>query len=592
MFSRIRTVFGHRYILSGIIFSALILTLPSLWNGICCDDYFIRGTVLQQENIPGTPASAWDAFAFVKVDPEIIRRGRETGLYPWWMPDEFQMAFWRPLACLTHWLDFRFFAEFPWLMHFHNILWYALLAYVVTLAFRRFIPVSWVAGLAAFMYVADEARGVGVGWLAGRSAILATILGLLVLLAHDRWRRSRWKPGAVLAFVLLAVGLFTAEATLSICAYLLSYALFLDKGKYRVRIGALLPYGAVVVLWRIFYNHLGYGVINSGLYIDPGQDPGHFIIEGTGRLIMLLYTQFAFPDAGLWTFTQPLWSFFCFVFAVMVMGLITWILWPVIRGDRTARFFAFGLLFSALPMCTTLPAGRLLFFVGFGGMGLVAVFLATVFEKRKELLSVRPYTAKGLAVLFTVIHLILSPLLLPPAMFFPYFMGRPNILAAKTVPEPLSPDERFVFVNVPSSLMIGYLPYIREVLGYSVPIKKWLLSADFSSLEVFRNDDSTLTIKPENGFFKSPWAQTFCNTRIPVKAGFERKLPGLSVRVPAVTEDGRPAEVRYEFSVPLEDRSLRWLIWSAEGFVPFSLPAPGETVYVKRLPLLWWLKFS
>ena len=61
-------------------------------------------------------------------------------------------------------------------MHLHSILWYAVLGSVVALAFRRFITVPWVAGLATFMYVADETRAIGVGWLARRSTILATII--------------------------------------------------------------------------------------------------------------------------------------------------------------------------------------------------------------------------------------------------------------------------------------------------------------------------------------------------------------------------------------------------------------------------------
>jgi len=176
---------------------------------------------------------------------------------------------------------------------------------------------------------------------------------------------------------------------------------------------------------------------------------------------------------------------------------------------------------------------------------------------------------------FVVIHLILSPILLPPAQLFTYYMGRANILAANSVPEPLAENERLVFVNVPSSLRMTYLPYIRESLGYSVPAKKWLLSADFSSLEIHRIDNRTLTIKPENGFFASPWAQTFYNIGIPVKKGFVRELPGLTATVSIVTDDGRPAEVRYEFSVPLEDKSLRWLTWTSEGFAAFLLPSPG-----------------
>jgi len=308
-------------------------------------------------------------------------------------------------------------------MHLHSILWYALLGCVIALAYRRFISTPWVAGLAAFMYVADEARAVGVGWLAGRSHILAAIIGILVLLAHDRWRRNNWKPGAVFAVFWLGLGLFTSESTLSICAYLFSYAMFIDRGRLAVRMATLIPYGIIVVLWRLLYNSLGYNVINSGLYLNPSQDLGRFMIVAPQRLIMLMYAQFAIPDSVLWNFTTPFWSVVCLVIATIALSFIAWVIWPIIRTNRIAQFFTLGMILSALPSCTTLPAGRLLFFIGFGGMGLIALFLANVFENQKEILSERPYSAKRLGVLFVVIHLILSPILLPPAQLFYLLYG-------------------------------------------------------------------------------------------------------------------------------------------------------------------------
>ena len=63
---------------------------------------------------------------------------------------------------------------------------------------------------------------------------------------------------------------------------------------------------------------------------------------------------------------------------------------------------------------------------------------------------------------------------------------------------------------------------------------------------------------------------------------------GFSVTVTALTDDGLPAEMRYVFNKPLKDRSLKWLTWSDDGFIPFVLPAVGETVRLNQLSLLWW----
>ena len=59
------------------------------------------------------------------------------------------------------------------------------------------------------------------------------------------------------------------------------------------------------------------------------------------------------------------------------------------------------------------------------------------------------------------------------------------------------------------------------------------------------------------------------------------ELTGMTVTVTALTEDGRPAEAAFRFSVPLEDTSLRWLNWKDDMFQPFAPPAVGETVVLR-----------
>lgn len=58
------------------------------------------------------------------------------------------------------------------------------------------------------------------------------------------------------------------------------------------------------------------------------------------------------------------------------------------------------------------------------------------------------------------------------------------------------------------------------------------------------------------------------------------ELTAVTVEVIALTDDGRPAEVAFSFSVPLEDPSLRWLAVTTDGYIPFTVPAVGETVLV------------
>jgi len=64
----------------------------------------------------------------------------------------------------------------------------------------------------------------------------------------------------------------------------------------------------------------------------------------------------------------------------------------------------------------------------------------------------------------------------------------------------------------------------------------------------------------------------------PTSLGDGRELTGVSVEVTALTRDGRPGEATFRFERALEHPAFRWLQWNDGRYVPFPLPAVGETV--------------
>jgi hypothetical protein len=65
--------------------------------------------------------------------------------------------------------------------------------------------------------------------------------------------------------------------------------------------------------------------------------------------------------------------------------------------------------------------------------------------------------------------------------------------------------------------------------------------------------------------------------------GWRAELPEVSVDLLSVDSDGFPSEVRFDFTVPLEDASLHWLQWNWRptgfgSYSPFPIPALGETI--------------
>ena len=180
---------------------ALLLLLPALRLGLQADDYFVRMVALGCPGLPDMEISPLDCFSFADGVPEHNRLKLEQDLLPWWVHETASVSFFRPLSALTHCFDFRFLEPAWWLMHLHSLLWYALLCVAAGFLYRRMIPLAWVAGLAALFFALDDAHGIPAAWLSNRNAVMTTLSGVLVLIAHDAWRRGHWRPGAPLAWL-------------------------------------------------------------------------------------------------------------------------------------------------------------------------------------------------------------------------------------------------------------------------------------------------------------------------------------------------------------------------------------------------------
>lgn len=569
---------------------ALVLTLPSLWTGLVADDHFRQMVML---GFPGFPELACSPLLGLDViadgDPARTLRLMEIGELPWWTLPELRIAAFRPLSALSLWLDYRLWPALPALMHAHNLLWFGPLAAAATVLYRRLMGPTVVAGLAALLYVVDDARGLAVAWVNTRYALMTALFGLLALLAHDRWRRDGWRSGALWGPLCLALSLLSGEAGIAIGAYLLAYALCLDRGTWRQRLVSLLPYGAVVLLWRLIYVVLDYGARGSGMYLDPLREPLPFLAALVERGPILLMGQWGLPPSDVSTLLLPPEARFLWLFALVFVALVALLMVPLLRRDRTARFWALGMVLALLPICGTDPMDRLLFFVGLGAMGLLAQFFRHLAKSPKRPLLVWAWRGPALvlAAFFVLVHLVLAPLLLPVRAFFqPMLIELSHAQVARDAPlDSAIAEQDLVFVNPPSALFPMYLAFDRSMSNQPAPAHVRSLASGSVPLAVTRIDERTLQIRPEGGFITGPIEHAYRSADEPMALGHKVELTGLTIEVTALTDDGRPAEVTFRFAVPLEDESLRWLEYDdEEGYVPYRPPAVGET---EQMQAVW-----
>jgi hypothetical protein len=573
---------GRSRVVAGLVLLGVLLAAPSLVTGLVADDRLHALLLRSQPGIAGLSPHSLDLFHFAKGDAAVAERLMNHGVFPWWTDRHVVLAFLRPLAAATHWLDHRLWPERPLLMHLQSLLWLGLLLALAARVYLRFAPTRAAALLALLLLVVDDAHAPAVGWIANRSLLIALVFTLLSLLAHDRSRR-RQGEGSWLGPTLLAAGLLAGEAALSGVAYLVSYALFLDERPLRSRLSSLLGYGLVIVVWRMAYQQLGYGAAGSGVYIDPASEPLAFARAALTRLPVLFLSSFALPWSDLW----DVFPLFATELRPIVLGLalatgatLAVLLRPLLQSSRSARFWAAGCGLSLLPCAATFPHDRLLLGTTIGTMGLLSeLFLGAGSPKRR---------VEGVALAsFGIVHLFLAPVLLPFRSATVAHLDALLWRADETISRSAALSRQtLVLMNPPVAPFGSYFPIYREAAHLPRPDRFLWLATGVSELQIRCLDSRTLSIRPSLGYLSDSSQLMLRSLSRPFHLGEKVILDEAAFEIVELTADGRPAQVLVRFVRELGDPRLVFMRWGTHGYVPFRVPPPGQSVVLPRVDLI------
>jgi hypothetical protein len=569
------------------IAASLLLASPSLASGLGMDDYFHR-ILLQGMSVPGLHERRFDLFAFANGDAVLGRAQQDLGILAWWADPAVKLAYLRPISSATHVLDYALWPDRPVLMHVQNLVWLGLSLVLLQRLYRR-LETPWIACLALLLYGIDDAHGFAISWIANRNAMVALVFGLCVLLLHDGWRRERRRWSAVASPVMLVVALLSGESALAVCAYLFSYALFVDPAGRKSAIYSLAPYAAIVVVWRLVYTSLGYGAEGSGLSIDPAGDPAAFAAAIAERLPVLLTAGFAFPPSEGWVLYPMIADWVPALAAgwvLLIVAALAALFWPLLVADRNARFWALGALLGSLPACAQVPHDRLLFWTGIGAAGLLARFFVFVLRREPAVYGSaarRRFSLIAAGVLFAV-HVPFAAGALPLRAQAMADVAEVMERAAKNVPDaPDVENKSVVLVNPPGDAIPIYLQLERIATGRHAPAHMRWLATGASAVTVERLDERRLRVTPADGFLSWESERMQRSLDRPMPIGHEVRLSDMTIRVLRHTPDRRPAEVEVTFAEPLESPSLLWFEWTAAGFQRFQLPSPGQRVTLPKI---------
>ena len=553
-----------------VVLCAVLLCLPSLWNGFQVDDYFHRGVFLgHPHQLREETQPLKHLFSFADEDTSRTRVMMDKGYLPWWTLETVNLSFFRPITALTHQLDYRFWPDNPMLMHLHSLFWYALLVWMVARLYRDVFSSVPLAGLAGLLFAVDHTHAMSVSWLANRNALISMCLGLLAIDLHRKMRQSGKTIYLPMACLALLLGLLANEGAIAACGYLFADALFLDERKPLKRLLCLAPYGLLVLVWRLVYSWLGYGVKGSEFYIDPLHSPLDFLGAVLQRPLVLFLGQWAGPPSDFFIFLPQSWRHLILGSGLCLFILLCIVFGSLLRQNALARFWGLGMVLSLIPISATFPNDRLLLFTGLGAFGLMAQMI--LWRPAHGSVLLRP-----VRLALIVFHLILAPLFLPLRItLLEHVLSDVNLSIENTTFRDDLSQKTVILVNAPSIFHACHFSSIQKQPGRTFPNAALSLAPVlFSGATIQRTDAYTLKVTPTDGY---PWF--LCrDSHHPFASGDQIPLQDMEVTILETDKKGKPLSVAFKFQTLLEDPSLVWLEYKDGVYVPFTPPRPGASV--------------
>ena len=555
------------------LFLPCLLLAPTLFSGFILDDYFHHAIMhgnLKPFFVNTNPLT--DLFAFLPADEPSHTMLKEHGLLPWWTPEGLRANFFRPLTAITHLVDFYLWPHWPFMHHMHNFFWFILATWGLRRLYQTANLSSMPLALALLFFLVEDAHVMSVGWIANRNILVAIFFGCLAIQGFIRWRMNTEHLTWPLFWPLLwmSMSLLSAEAGLGTFGYILAWSIVYES-TLRSKIIAIMPFVALIIMWRILYMYGGYGTWGTGLYDDPASDFPGFILMLMQRLplfILGLWAQIP-TEINILLTSSSLWI--VSAFGMLVMTYLYFLFRPLLSQDPRARFWALGMIFTLIPFSAALPMNRLLLFAGIGAFALLGLYLNTQINPTRHPLF---WIHGPLAILLSFGGVV----------GFKAFKDVGD-LPVKTLPSDLSPHDHIIYLSG-ATLPAGYT-IIKPILdGSTYPARISVLSPLTRAKTLRRLDEHRLEISAQEPWFQLALETIFRSPRIAFGNKRIFQGSGFIATITEADENGAPKTVEFRFEKPLDDPHYRWTCFKDLTLKTCQIPKVGEHM---NLPgLLSW----
>lgn len=588
-----------------LFFAAILHSASSLVGNFYADDYIQRAYVIGSEplanlglleGIEQNNASSFLKNQFNFFDPatENYQALKDFGMLPWWSEENIKLHFFRPLASLTHFMDYQLWPNSPKLMHFFDLCWYLLGLFLLFKLYLRLQITRPIALLALLFFILNINTFHVITWIASRSMLMVFTLGCFTLYSYHRSIQE--KHWYFLALIGLALCLLSAEAGLSICAYLAAYYFTLDQRPWLKRSLHILPFALLALVWLISYQALGFGAKGGDFYLDPAADLGVFLSQAAYRLPASFF-ELASGTALLSGQVRPDIRTVGFaVSGLAAFSLLLYLLWPQLKQQKNLPFLLLGSVLALLPGLSIVLSPRVMILPSIGfAVVLASLLTSTASHWRLWLLRL----SKGYIVIF---HLSL-------ALLLAVFMNIQTLGKAVNSSQPHGyvdlgidtvADKHLVVLN---SLQPFWFSFIAHQLDYThqeLPKTLRLLSSNFHTVTLTRLSNNSLHLSG------APFLQYDRNALLDLTQqvhghhvyltwelmgifrsdqqawheGQQIELPEMRITVESLYQ-GKPHSLLIELNQSLESYQFVYQDLDSQAFKALALPEVGNSFSVK-----------
>jgi dolichyl-phosphate-mannose-protein mannosyltransferase len=577
--------------------------LPAVAGGYMTDDLF---HLMAFEQLPETFTRELNVFSLVSSSEQVTLFKR-FGIVPWWTSDGMRIDFWRPLASLTHFVDYQLFGRNPEAAHLVSIAWYILVVFLVHRLLARFFPRQpRVLLLATAIFAFDDGHVIDVQWIANRNEIIAAVFVLLSFLAYLRLREGRSRHGGALSVLCFGTALLAKESSAVLPLLVASHALVYPEdpsargiGRLRARLHLHLALLALLVVFMVLYFAGGHGAATA-YYTSPLVSPWRWLLETVRSApyhLAILVT--GVPVHALGSTPVADHPVVAGVVALVSLGFVA-LAWRWLRPSRDAAFFVLWMVVQQPLVATCFPDPRRLFLPSIGFAFLVAAMCSKAWHRRRELL---PRTALGA---MAVLHLVVAPALVQVTIqVVNRFQRSYDDLASalddgidyQHLPEAGLDVFLLNFQQREVSAMFGL--YLRDRLpapgvdyaalqadhdlDYEGKLRRGLgadrvhyhaLSFVPEDVDVTIVSDREIVLAPRGGRFFTTLFDWLYTTGEPFVVG-QSFDTGVFVATIDAVDDGEVSRVRFRFREPLSSPRYRFFAFDGERFVPFDTSSVG-----------------